>query len=94
MTDDTETERLPHVRAPGSRLTAAELEELRELYWELPSATEAAVELLGRAGPMPTGMGFERFMELNDRVVSLIVEIELNERVVSLIVEIDTLLSR
>ncbi|HWW20551.1 MAG TPA: hypothetical protein VNZ06_07080, partial [Steroidobacteraceae bacterium] len=76
MTDDTETERLPRLKGLGNRLTAAELDELRELYWELPSATEAAAELLGSQGPMPTGMRFERFMEVTERVAALIVEID------------------
>jgi hypothetical protein len=76
MTDDTETQRLPRMRAAANRFTAAELEELRELYWELPSATEAAAELLGTAGPAPTGMRFERFIELTEQVASLLVEID------------------
>jgi hypothetical protein len=76
MTDDAETARLPRVGTVGNRLTAAEIEELRELYWELPAATEAAAELLGSAGPMPTGMRLERFMEVTERVASLIVEID------------------
>jgi hypothetical protein len=76
MTDDTETERLPLAKTARKSFTAAELEELRDLYWDLPSATEAAAELLGNAGPAPNGMRLERFMELNERVVSLIVEID------------------
>jgi hypothetical protein len=77
MTDDVETERSPRVKAPRRSFTAAELEELRELYWELPSAAEAAAELLGASGPAPTGMRLERFMETTERMVSLLVEIDM-----------------
>jgi hypothetical protein len=76
MTDDTETERLPRVKAARNGFTAAELEELRELYWELPSAAEAAAELLGASGPAPTGMQLERLMEATMRMASLIVDID------------------
>ena len=76
MTDDTETERLPRAKRARNAFSAAELEELRELYWELPAAAEAAAELLGTAGPIPTGMRFERFMETTERLVSVIVEID------------------
>jgi hypothetical protein len=76
MSDANDTQRLQRGRAASNDFTEAELEELRELYAELSAGTEAAAELLGTDGPMPTGMRFERFMELNEQVASLLVEID------------------
>jgi hypothetical protein len=77
MSNHNETEGLPP-RARGARndFTAEELEELRDLYAELSTTTDAAAELLGADGPMLTGMRFERFVERNERIASLLVEID------------------
>jgi hypothetical protein len=72
MTNDTET----RVKVAGKHLTATEVEELRELCWELPSAAEGAAELLGKEGAMPSGMRLERFMEEIQRTAALIVGID------------------
>jgi hypothetical protein len=76
MTDETETAQLPRVTVARKRLSASELEELRELCWELPSAAEGAAELLGKDGALPSGMRMERFMEEIQRAAALIVEID------------------
>jgi len=76
MTSDTKTVRLPRFKPARTQLTAEELEELRELYWELPSAAEAAAELLGRSGPAPTGMPLERLIESTERMATLLGEID------------------
>jgi hypothetical protein len=75
MTENGETERLP-VRVTRTAFTAGELAQLRVFLWELPSAAEAAAELLGTSGPAPTGMRLERLLESTERVADLLVEIE------------------
>jgi hypothetical protein len=61
---------------PGSGITPDEAAELRELYAELPIIAEAAREALGSIGPMPTGLTFGRFMELDARIVDVVLRIE------------------
>jgi hypothetical protein len=73
MSDETPTF---GTRIAGDGITPGEIEELRELYSELPTAAEAAREVLGETGALPTGMRFERFMELEARIVEIVLRIE------------------
>jgi hypothetical protein len=76
MNDETPTYGTPRIRAAGGGITPAEAEELRELFSELPVTAEAAGESLGNTGPLPTGLRFERFMELEARIVEIVLRIE------------------
>jgi hypothetical protein len=76
MTEDGETERLPLVRVAGTAFTAGELAQLRVFYLELPSAAEAAAELLGASGPAPTGMKLERLIEITEQMAFMLAEID------------------
>jgi hypothetical protein len=76
MSDETPTYGMPRIGTAAGAITPAEAEELRELYSELPIAAEAAGESLGTNGPLPTGMRFERFMELEARIVEIVLRIE------------------
>lgn len=76
MTDETPTYGIPRMKVAGNLITADEAAELRQLYAELPDAAEAAGEALGNSGAVPTGLRFERFMELEARVVDIVLRIE------------------
>jgi hypothetical protein len=68
--------RLPRFSPARIEFSAEDLDELRELYWELPSAAEAAAELLGTSGPQPTGMRLERLIENTERMATLLGHID------------------
>jgi hypothetical protein len=77
MSDDEED--TVTIRAGGSwykaSLTAEQTDELRQLYDELPDTTTAAAEALGSAGPAPSGMSLQRFLEHNARVLEMVARV-------------------
>jgi hypothetical protein len=76
VSEETPTYWTPLTRSAATGITPPEAEELRELYSELPVAAEAAREALGIAGPLPTGLQFGRFMEIQARIVEIVLRIE------------------
>ena len=72
MSEDTMPIRARWSRSGKAFVTPEEAAELRELYAELPDASEAAAEALGNTGAPPTGLALERFRELDGRVLAII----------------------
>jgi hypothetical protein len=67
------------IRAGGSwfrkTLTEEQVNQLRQVYEELPDTTLAAAEALGAEGPVPSGMSLERFLEHNGRALEMVTRI-------------------
>ena len=75
MSDEAPTYRTP-TRSSAIGITPAEAEELRELYSELPLAAEAAHEALESSGPLPRGLQLGHFMELQARILEIVLRVE------------------
>jgi hypothetical protein len=77
MSDEGPPQRMP--RSAVKLMTRAELAELRVLYTRLGDASGAAAEALEKAGAAPTGVAFQRYEALDERVL------EITERIKAII---------
>jgi hypothetical protein len=74
MSDEGPPHRMP--RAAAKLLSQVELGELGHLYDQLSVSARAAADALGKAGAAPTAVAFQRFEQLDARVLEIFEQIK------------------